>query len=146
MNKQISVFLNYVEVFRNRKEIIWLLMASPIIFRFLQGSWIFDFFLWFFFKRFSKSYWSGHPKIDPKISPESKKLSEIIKTDSKAGKFFAHLHPKKISNRAKSYYSFHWKLKGDRALILIHLDNLMAMGSWTKQTLLFFLGKVETNK
>ena len=33
--------------------------------------------------------------------------------------------PKISPNRAKSYYSFHWKLKGDRALILTYLDNPM---------------------
>ena len=33
----------------------------------------------------------------------------------------------KSPNRAKSYDSFQWKLKGDRALILIYLDNLMAI-------------------
>ena len=33
--------------------------------------------------------------------------------------------PEKSSNRVKSSYSFHWKLKEDRALILIDLDSLM---------------------
>ena len=80
------------------------------------------FFNDFFFKRFSKSYWSGNP-IDPNIGPESKKLSESVKSDTKAGKILAHLYPKKGPNRAKSYYSFQWKFKGDRALI--HLNNLI---------------------
>ena len=35
--------------------------------------------------------------------------------------------PKKKQKRAKSYYSFHWKLKEDKTLILIYLDNLMTI-------------------
>ena len=35
--------------------------------------------------------------------------------------------PKNSPNRAKRYYSFHWKLKEDRALILIYLDNIVAI-------------------
>ena len=54
--------------------------------------------------------------------------------------------PKNSPNRAKSYYSFHWKLKEDRALILIYLDNMVAIfdfghlhgvnwcQSWTKNS------------
>ena len=33
----------------------------------------------------------------------------------------------KCPNRAKSYYSFHLKSKGDKALILIYLDNPMTI-------------------
>ena len=99
-NQLILVFLTNLEVFRNRKEIIWLLMAPPIIFRVWQASWIFDFLMIFFFKRFSKSYWSGNP-IDPNIGRDSKKLSESIKSDTKAGKFFAHLYPKKAQIEQK---------------------------------------------
>ena len=33
--------------------------------------------------------------------------------------------PKKSPDRAKSNYSFHWKLKGNRALILTYLDSSM---------------------
>ena len=58
------------------------------------------FFNDFFFKRFSKSYWSGNP-IDPNIGRDSKKLSESIKSDTKAGKFFAHLYPKKAQIEQK---------------------------------------------
>ena len=94
----------------------------------------------FFFKRFSKSYWSGNP-IDPKIVRESKKMSEGIKNDTKPGKILAHLYPKKSPNRAKSFYSFQWKLKENRASILIHLDNDFGHfqevnwgSSWTKNT------------
>ena len=36
-------------------------------------------------------------------------------------------YPKTSPNRAKSNYSFHWKLKGDRALILNYLDSQLAV-------------------
>ena len=35
--------------------------------------------------------------------------------------------PKKISDSAKVDYTFHLKLKGDRALILTDLNNLVAI-------------------
>ena len=35
--------------------------------------------------------------------------------------------PRKIPNSAKVNYGFHWKLKGDRALILTDLESLMAI-------------------
>ena len=41
--------------------------------------------------------------------------------------YWVHLYPKKGPNRAKSYYCFHWKLKGDRTLRLIYLDNLITI-------------------
>ena len=37
-----------------------------------------------------------------------------------------HFVPQKSPNRAKSSNSFHWKLKGDRVLILTDLDSSMA--------------------
>ena len=38
--------------------------------------------------------------------------------------------PEKSPNRAKSNYNFHWKLKGDRFLILTYLDRELAIWFW----------------
>ena len=63
-NKLILVFLRYPEVPRNQqkpKEILWLLIVTPIIFRVCQPFSIFDFFnflfFFFFFKRFIIKFW-----------------------------------------------------------------------------------------
>ena len=42
-----------LEIGKNQKKIIWLLMVTPIIFKVWWASWI----LWFFFKRFSIKLW-----------------------------------------------------------------------------------------
>ena len=77
----------------NWKEIMCLLMASPLIFSVWQVSWIFD-FLMIFCKEFSVKFcikeiqlilsilWVWHLKIVPK----SEILSESIKYDTKATK------------------------------------------------------------
>ena len=85
--------LGYSEVSGNRKEIMFLLMTSLIIFRVSQDSWIFSFLIVFFQKiqlevvhleiqLILSIVWVWHLKIGPK----SKKMSESIKNGTKARK------------------------------------------------------------
>ena len=124
------------------------------------------FFNDFFPKRFSIKFWIWKSnEFFPsfvwhlKTGPKSKKWSESIRRIfSKRGtnvncallifvpRSTAHLQPKKIPNRTKSNYSFHWKLNGNRTLILAYLDSSMAIfdfgylqgvywgQSWTKNS------------
>ena len=109
----------------NRKEIIWLLIATSIIFRVWQAFWIFDFFNDFFFLQKIQHkvlnleiqltffiLWVWHLKMGTK----SKNYQKVSKTTLKLEK-----HEFEMS------YSLNWKLKGDSALNLIHLDNLIAI-------------------
>ena len=71
-----------------------------------------------------------------KISAKSKKIiKKSVKNDTCGAKLscqhliFDHepVSTQKSPYSAKVNYSFHWKLKADRALILTDLDNLMAI-------------------
>ena len=65
-----------------------------------------------------------------KIGPQSKKWSETVITSfwtSCAKLSCDHLIFDPGPKYSKCNYSFHWKLKGDRALILTYLDSQMAI-------------------
>ena len=105
-NQLILVFMNYSDVSRVRKKILWLLIATPIIFMVWQVSWIFDFFNDFFFSK--DLAWSSVSinLIDSfhSLSVTLKKRSNVkqivrkYKNDTKAGKtgVWKELRPKLI--------------------------------------------------
>ena len=97
------VFQKFPEIGKTQKETIWLLMATPIIFRVWRASRKFHFLIKFFQKIQHKVLgleiqsilsilWVWHLKIGRK----SKNLSDSIRNDTKAGKtwLWNELRPK----------------------------------------------------